>query len=251
MYIKEFAALHGLKPIGVLHIGAHEGEEAEEYVSNGFASSNPIIWVEAQENLVSQLKETLDPNFHKIYKAVAWDESDIELEFHVTSKSASSSVFNLEQHLEVYPEIKVDKIMKVKTSRLEEILDVADRFDFVVVDIQGAELQAIKGLGELITHVNWIFTEVSKKELYKGATKFNELEEHLTQIGYKRVFTAWDRKAGWGDALYARNEVYSPSLRQKIKIIESKIKRFSRSLVPQMLFPILVWIKRFIWQLKK
>lgn len=251
MYMREFVALHNLSPVGVMHVGAHKAEEIEEYISCGFDSKNPIIWVEAQDSLANQLKLKLDSKKNKIYRAVAWNKSDEELTFHITSKSASSSLFELGEHKEMYPDIEVEMSTTVRTSRLDEVLDPQDEFDFVVLDIQGAELQALQGLGERIAQVKWIFTEISRKELYKGATRFQDLEEFLTGNGYKRVFTAWDRKAGWGDALYARKDTYRTSIVQGALIRVSSIRRYVRTFIPQSLFPHLVRIKRVINRVRK
>ena len=249
MYIKEFVKLHGLNPLGVLHVGAHKAEEADDYVANGFASKNPIIWVEAQEELVNELRKKLNPRLHLIYQAVAWNISGEELEFRVTSKSASSSLFDLNEHKKMYPDITIERTVKVKTSRLDEVLAPQAEIDFIVLDIQGAELQAIAGLGEFVERVKWIYTEVSKKELYKGATQFKDLEAYLNEKGFRRVFTAWDRKAGWGDALYVRKGLYQTTLRQDILISSSQVRRFFRNLVPQAIFPFLVWVKGFYFKI--
>ena len=242
--MREFVALHNLSPVGVMHVGAHKAEEIEEYISCGFGSKNPIIWIEAQESLAKQLKSRLDPKSNKIYRAVAWNKGDEELTFHITTKSASSSLFELGKHKEMYPNIEVEMSITVRTSRLDEVLNAQDVFDFVVLDIQGAELQAIQGLGERIAQVKWIFTEISKKELYKGATQFRDLEEFLKSKGYRRGFTAWDRKAGWGDALYAREEIYHISIKQGALIKLSSVRRYLRTYIPQFLFPHLVRIKK-------
>lgn len=243
--MREFVALHNLSPAGVMHVGAHKAEELEEYLSCGFGSRNPIIWVEAQESLAKELNLKLDSKNNKIYQAVAWHKSGEELSFHLTSKSASSSLFELGEHSEMYPDIKVEMTSSVRTSRLDEVLDPDDKFDFVVLDIQGAELQALQGLGERINEVKWIFTEISKKELYKGATQFQDLEIFLEGRGFKRVFTAWDRKAGWGDALFVRGEIYCTSIRQDVMIQLSIVKRYLRTLIPQSLFPLLVRMKSY------
>jgi FkbM family methyltransferase len=249
--MKEFVALHNLNPIGVVHVGAHKAEEIDEYLSCGFGLRNPIIWVEAQENLAKQLAINLDLKQNKIYHAVAWNKKDDELFFHITSKSASSSLFELGEHKKVYPDIEIELTTSVKTSRLDEVLHPDDKFDFVVLDIQGAELQALEGMGQRLNQVNWIFTEISKRELYKGATQFRDLEQFLKNKGFKRVFTAWDRKAGWGDALYVRNERYHTTRGQDILINFSRLRRYGRSFIPQSLFPFLVDVKRLINNLRR
>jgi FkbM family methyltransferase len=227
-------------------VGAHQAEEAVEYVQNGLADSNPVIWVEAQHKLVEELKSKLDPIGNRIYCGVAWDQNGITKVFNVTSKSASSSLFELGKHQEYYPEIGVVQKIEVTTIRLDTLLSDRDVFDFVVLDIQGAESQAIDGLGRRIENVNWIYTEVSRKELYAGATTFTNLERQLKDLGFTRVFTAWDRRAGWGDALYARASVYKISRKQAVLVQISKIRRFCRSYIPNWAFPALVRIKKFV-----
>lgn len=244
MYIREFVRLHNLNPLGVLHVGAHEAEESGEYLRNGFADRNRIIWVEAQPNLAAKLESSLDKKVHRVYCAVAWDITGVKKVFNLTSKSASSSLFELEKHREIYPEIDVVKKIEVTTVRLDSILTEDDIFDFVVLDIQGAESQAIAGLGHWINSVNWIYTEVSKKELYKGATVFRDLETQMKFLGFSRVFTAWDRRAGWGDALYARTSVYKVSTKQRLLILVSRALRFLRSALPEWAFPVLVKLKK-------
>ena len=246
MHINEFVRLHNLKPIGVLHVGAHKAEEVHEYLAHGFAESNPIIWVEAQSELAEMLRKNLDRDNNKVYCAVAWDIDGEHKTFNITSKSASSSLFDLGEHRDFYPDIEVAQKIEVTTTRLDSILTWSDQFDFVVLDIQGAESQAIAGLGARINSVNWIFTEVSKRELYEGATQFSDLETQLKQLGFKRVFTAWDRRAGWGDALYARSSNYKVNSKQIFLIQVSKILRYGRSYIPNRAFPFLVKLKSFL-----
>jgi FkbM family methyltransferase len=230
----------------VLHVGAHEAEEAGEYIANGFAKSAPIIWVEAQADLAEILKARLDSKENKVYCAVAWNVDGETKTFNVTSKSASSSLFDLDEHKNLYPEIDIVQKIQVTTSRLDSTLSSSDIFDFVVLDIQGAESQAIEGLGKRIDSVKWIFTEVSRRELYAGATLYKDLDSQLSKLGFRRVFTAWDRRAGWGDAFYARSSTYKVTLQQILLIQLSILLRFSRSYIPSAAFPVLVKIKQLI-----
>lgn len=246
MYMKKFVQLYNLNPKGLLHVGAHTAEEFPEYWSNGFADSNPIIWVEAQPNLVAELRKKLDPSNNKIYEAVAWNESGVELTFKVTSKTASSSLFELGEHMTIYPEINVESTLVVTTRRLDEVLDPEDQFDFVVLDIQGAEYQAIEGLGAHMQHVNWVYTEVSQNALYKGASLFKDIEELMARNGFKRIFLAWDRRAGWGDALYVRKSIHNVTSKQIILDKINNLNMLIRGYIPNQLFPLLVKIKKWL-----
>ena len=246
LYIREFVRFHNLNPIGVLHVGAHQAEELEQYLHNGFANTNPIIWIEAQNELAENLRTRLDPAKNRVYCGVAWDVDGVKKVFNITSKSASSSLFELEKHKEYHPEIDIVRRIEVTTSRLDTLLTDLDVFDFVVLDIQGAESQAIAGLGRRIADVKWIYTEVSKSELYAGGSTFVNLENQMTALGFKRVFTAIDRGTGCGDALYAKSSFYKISRKQKVFVQISIIRRFCRSYIPNWAFPALVKIKKLV-----
>jgi hypothetical protein len=51
--------------------------------------------------------------------------------------------------------------------------------DIIWMDLQGAELLALKGLGEYIKNVEFIHTEVSYKEIYNGQVMFDELNKFV------------------------------------------------------------------------
>jgi FkbM family methyltransferase len=61
--------------------------------------------------------------------------------------------------------------------------------DILWMDIQGAELDALKGLGDYINLTKMIHTEVpiGGNTEYKGAPTFNELNEYLVEKGFEVV----------------------------------------------------------------
>lgn len=81
-------------------------------------------------------------------------------------------------------------------------------FNFLNLDLQGAELMALRGLGERLSDVDYIYTEVNKKDVYQGCAKVEELDRFLTE--FTRVETLWCEDGGvdhgWGDAFYIRSE---------------------------------------------
>ena len=246
MYVKEMIQLHDVRPNGILHIGAHKAEELEEYTSNCFNGNGRIFWVEAIPDLALDLKNRLDPKLNSVYNAVIWNEDDVEMTFNITSKTASSSVLEFGTHAETYPDISVQEKIQVRTKRIDSLFSREDKFEIMILDIQGAELQAIQSTGDLINDIKWIFTEVSKSQVYKGSALVSELDAELQKLGFERVFTVWERSLGWGDALYARKGLHSPSLIQKIESAKMWLIRLIRWLIPNSLYPLLVSIKRLV-----
>lgn len=207
-------------PDGILHVGAHLGEESLDYERLGWAKYNKVIWVESQLELAKQLTKTLDSSRNKVINATVWSESGKKMTFHVANNSQSSSLFDLGSHAKTYPDIWFDSKLTVTTKRLDEIIDENDNISFVNLDIQGAELEALKGLGLRIHKVKWIYSEVNRQEVYEGCAKIEELDEFLKTFSFKRVATRWVYGAGWGDALWIKE---SECQGMRKRIIEFKV----------------------------
>ena len=199
--VSELSRNWGVTPNGVLHIGAHLGEEAQEYEKFNWI---PIIWVEAQPLLVKQLESKFQHPNHRVINAAIWHEDNVSLKLHVASNSMSSSLLEFGSHAISYPEIQYVNEIEVLTKRIDTLIDATEMPNFLNIDIQGAELAAIQSLGDLITKVDYIFVEVNKREVYKECTKVGDLDSFLEDKGFNRVTTRWYVKQGWGDALYIR-----------------------------------------------
>lgn len=182
----------GVRPNRALHVGAHTAEEADGYRS----IDAEVIWVEAQKDLADQLQA----EGYDVRHAAIWSEPTL-LTFHTTSNGQSSSLLPLALHRERYPNITVTQTQLIETTTIDA-LKLAP--DFLNLDIQGAELPALKGATQTLKGVKWIYTEVSTEELYEGQALEPELTDWLAARGFKKslqVLTDY----GWGDALYVRS----------------------------------------------
>lgn len=182
----------GVRPKRALHVGAHTAEEAAGYRSIGA----DVIWIEAQKHLADQLQA----RGYDVRHAAVWSEPTL-LTFHTTSNGQSSSLLPLALHRHRYPEITVTQTQLIETITIDS-LQLAP--DFLNLDIQGAELPALKGAAKTLQSVNAIYTEISTEELYEGQALEGELTDWLAARGFKKslqVLTDY----GWGDALYVRS----------------------------------------------
>lgn len=186
-----------------MHIGAHLGEERKSYDIFGDVIT---IWIEAQPELCAKLRVNLDPGLNRIIEAAVWNISDLPLKLHVSSNSQSSSLLEPGTHLADYPSISFEKEIEVRTKRIDDLLSDNETPNFVNIDIQGAESQAIESLGENVLNVEYFFVEVNKREVYKGCVLVKNLDKQMSKLGFRRVTTRWVYKKGWGDALYIRKK---------------------------------------------
>jgi FkbM family methyltransferase len=71
-------------------------------------------------------------------------------------------------------------IVDVQTVRIDDI-DEIDDVDYIVIDVQGSELDVFKGAARALATAVVVQTEIMFVELYKGQPLFAELDLHLRQ----------------------------------------------------------------------
>jgi FkbM family methyltransferase len=190
-------------PKGIIHIGAHLLEERGDYLRNGV---NNIIWIEANPFIFSKIENTSNNiGFEKCYNLTISDEDGKEYKFNITNNGQSSSILELEKHKIHHPHIFVSEIITTNATRMDTFLNNEnidlEKFNFLNLDIQGAELLALKSFGELIKNFKFIYTEVNTASLYKNCAKIEEIDEYLSKFRFKRIETKMTDYE-WGDALY-------------------------------------------------
>jgi FkbM family methyltransferase len=72
-----------------------------------------------------------------------------------------------------------------------------NNIDLIWMDVQGAELLALKGLGNLIDNVKAIYTEVLYQEIYTGQALFGELDKFLSSHGFVLMGTDGEGFSSW------------------------------------------------------
>jgi len=198
--VRQLTKFWNIQPKSVLHVGAHEAEEFDEYISNRWG---PVTWIEAQPDKIKFLKAKLQNTNHSVLQGVVWDKSGVARKLKVTSNSQSTSILSLGTHQDLYPSIVIEKELSVKTITLDELVK-NKKFEFLSLDIQGAELYALKGFTKGLKNVRWVYCEVNKAHLYEGCSLIQEIDEYLSTHDFKRVATRWTEYF-WGDALYISN----------------------------------------------
>lgn len=201
----------GVNPRSIVHVGAHNAEELENYA---LASWGPVTWIEAQPQKVKDLSKRV-PKTHKLIEAAVWDIDGVDLSLNVMTNTESTSLLKLGTHATEHPTVTFSHVIPVKTQTLKTILQNENAPELLALDIQGVELRAIKGYGERISDVKWIYCEVNKAELYEGCCLISDLDDYLAGFGIKRAVTRWTIH-NWGDALYVNSNLVESSSRLAI-----------------------------------
>lgn len=188
---------------GILHVGAHIGEEAEAYDRCGVKK---VVWVEGNPELIAELTRNVSVYKHGVIQALVTDVDKKEVTFNVTNNFQSSSIYEFGTHSVVSPDVVFTHQLKLVGRRLDELADEYDfsGLNFLNMDLQGAELVALQGMGNLVKQFKYIYTEINVDELYVGCARLPQLDQYLAKYDFQRVEIAMAGIAGWGDALYVR-----------------------------------------------
>lgn len=167
---------------GVLHIGAHLGQEATYYDD----CDVPVLWFEASPEIYPKLLVNIEK--FKNQKAVLQllgDKNDDRVTFKIASnEGASSSIYDIANSDSV--PFTLLRSIEVTMRRLDSMPEV-DRIKKLrhwVIDVQGAEIAVLSGAGSLINHCNSILIEVKRTSTYKGGSTWNEVVHFLKKRGF-------------------------------------------------------------------
>ena len=191
---------------GVLHVGAHTGEELDWYEAQHFTR---VIWFEPNKELFPALQSVIKGHKNHTAFNIGIHDTLRTATLHIASNNAqSSSILDLGTHKRYYPHVRYVKDQKIDLMRMDSFLRLnridINEFNFLNVDVQGVELEVIKSFGGLLGKLDYIYAEVSEEELYVGVKLLPEMDEYLRGFGFHRRCTYITPKK-WGDAFYIKS----------------------------------------------
>lgn len=190
---------------GILHVGANYGQEAQAYRE---ITTAPIVFIEAIKPVYRELKRRMT-HFRDITCLLACvsDEDGQIVDFHIASNEGqSSSMLEFGTHSAEHPTVVFTNHTKLQTTTVKTLLNThgldSVNYNFINLDIQGAELMALKGMD--LSGVDYAYIEVNEKELYTGCPLIGNIDDHMKRFDLHRVETHMTSH-GWGDAFYIKN----------------------------------------------
>ena len=205
--INKLVKEHNMNITGVIQIGAHYGQEYEEFCSYG---ATDFLMFEPIPSSFNVLKENVGDKDNVILENIALGptkKDGCKMYVETANKGMSCSLMKPMLHLEQYPRIKFDSTIEVNQTSLDIYFNETDtninKYNLINIDVQGYELEVFKGAVETLKTIDYIMTEVNRDEVYENCAKVDQLDAFLSEYQFKRVETVW---AGgtWGDALYIK-----------------------------------------------
>lgn len=186
---------------GVIHVGAHHGQEVPEYMQLGIKN---IALFEPCAKAFTVLQNKYGSHHHiRLFNyACATHAGYAEMYTETANQGQSNSLLKPVNHLLHYPEIKFTDREQVKLVRLDAF-GFDKKYNLLNIDTQGTEVDVLIGAEAIMHQIDYIYTEVNKDdaELYEIASGITAMDNLLKE--FERVETVWT-KQGWGDGLYIR-----------------------------------------------
>jgi len=216
--IEDYIKKLNITPRGVIHLGAHKGEELNLYRKLKVIN---ILLYEANKNLIKFLKlksfffKFLFRMNIKVINKVIYNENK-PCRLNITSNTQSSSILKLGLHKKLYPNIvcKEESLVEGSTlnSEFKNFYNIND-FNILNMDIQGSELLALLGANQIINKLDVIYTEINYDYVYEECALINEIDEYLNKHNFIRFATKTIKddhgKPVWGDAFYVKKKFIS------------------------------------------
>ncbi len=100
-----------------------------------------------------------------------------------------------------------------------------NRIHLLKIDVQGYELEVLRGAAATLPRVDHVFVESAIRRLYEGAPRFSEVFEHLADAGFDLIgLRAWhggNQTLVESDLLFRRRALSPPVPTAGVRIYES------------------------------
>lgn len=209
-----FKQTFGDKPLVIYDVGANRGATIIKFIDS-FPSSQ-IIAFEPIVSLCEEMKILFNDNFNVKIENVGIADINGELIFYV-NKSIDTSSFLPSQKTGLNSDDQVKNVAQIKvpvktiTESYNE--EKIEQIHILKLDIQGSELNALKGAVKLLTEkkIDCIYTEAYFIKQYVDQPLFGDIILYLSNYGYQLqdIYNPiyGKGKLAWCDAVFIRDNL--------------------------------------------
>jgi FkbM family methyltransferase len=197
----------------IVEVGANDCVETV-----AFARECPqarIVSFECNPDTLPICEQRVAPYTNITLVPVAVGENEGTVDFYKAAKVEgdwNTGASSLYQANDQYITFKQEKITVPMSTLKKELGSRGIRsIDLIWMDLQGAELSALKGLGDdLLTHTAFIQTEVEHVPLYSGQPLFKDVRRFLRAKGFRLLTYSGGAGRQFSDVIFVNTKVYTP-----------------------------------------
>jgi FkbM family methyltransferase len=201
---------------GVIHVGAHVGEEVAAYFEAGFQR---VLLFEANPECCQKLELRFrdDSRVQIANCAISEIGGQVTLHLHTsrTGSTEPASLFQMKELSRIVKNLTTPRSIDVEAFTLDQFLAEheidAREIGLLNLDIQGAELRALKGATKTLATLAAVITEVNVIELYAGGSLEEEIVSFMALHNFMRAYTIYHTLyegettfPAWGESLFLK-----------------------------------------------
>lgn len=176
---------------------------------------NPFIYgFESNPEIIGALKTKFRSNKNVDIRFNAVGGEDKNISFNIFDHAPSSSALNSTEIGKKYygKRYEIKQRVEVAQVRMDSVLDGKD-IDILKLDLQGYELEALRGCKNILNKIKIITLEIAFIEAYEGQALFGDIDLFLKEnnFGLFNFSSLWHAKGGQlisGDALYLNKNFF-------------------------------------------
>ncbi|MEM0954549.1 MAG: FkbM family methyltransferase [Pseudomonadota bacterium] len=172
--------------VSIFDVGGNKGQFA--LAARHWQPSAEIYSFEPLTFEADRFERVFDKDEHVTLHRYALGSAAGEATIHVSARSDSSSLLpisDLQSHF--FPGTQEADTQTIQVRRLDEVLQREDCDSRVLlkIDVQGFELEVLRGAEGLLSEIDDIYVECSFVELYEGQALASDVIDFLSGKGYR------------------------------------------------------------------
>lgn len=189
-----------ITPTGVIHVGAHNGSDVHFYLKQNIPHGH--FFEPIRSNFLQAVENCKNTNYKCYNVALGCEIGEAQMFTEQDNRGESCSILEPQLHLNLFPHIKFTGKEKVVLNTLDnyKITDC----NFLNMDVQGYELEVLKGSTKTLNNIQILYTEINRAEVYKNCAQLHQLVDFLVPYGFQLIETDWYQDGCWGDGLFIK-----------------------------------------------
>jgi FkbM family methyltransferase len=199
----------------IVEVGANDCVETVAFAKE-FPTAR-IVTFECNPDTLPLCNERIAPYANITLVPLAVGEHEGAADFYKAAKVEgdwNTGASSLYQANHVYTDFKQEKITVPMSTLSKELHSRGvTSIDLIWMDLQGAELSALKGLGDtLLANTAFIQTEVEHVPLYEGQPLFGDVRRFLELKGFRLLTYSGGAGRQFSDVIFVNTKIYRPRL---------------------------------------
>jgi len=178
------------KVTGIIQVGTSTAQEDAQF--NIMSSNKKFVYIEP----IPSCFAVLEKNFgmkenYKLFNCCCGDYEGETTMYLSSNNFESSSILKPVLHVSEFAHVLFNKTNKFPIKKLDNLDINFPDYNMLWIDVQGYEMEVLKGASECLKHMKYVYAECSADtfEMYENCSKYSEVISYLKEKGFDFIGT--------------------------------------------------------------